>query len=236
MTTLETNLIGIITRTKNVKSFRLAPQHDLTFQAGQFMGISLNIDGKEQTKYLSFSSSPTETSHWEFTKRITSSEFSQTLDQLKIHDRLNVRMPMGRFILDEHKKIAFLSGGIGITPIRSMLKNIIDLELPYDVITIYGNRSPHDIVFKEDMDLFCSNDPTKRIIYTIDKPPETPGSWEGEIGLIDAAMIQNQIPDFSQRKFYICGPPAMVTNLTNILTNDLKISPAYITKENFTGY
>ncbi|MEW6109540.1 MAG: FAD-dependent oxidoreductase [Nitrospirota bacterium] len=87
----------------------------------------------------------------EFTKRITNSEFSQALNQLKIGDWARIKMPYGFFTFEgEYEKIAFLSGGIGITPIRSICKYACDRGLPTDIVLIYGNKTEKDIAFHED--------------------------------------------------------------------------------------
>ncbi|MDP3789336.1 MAG: FAD-binding oxidoreductase, partial [Candidatus Omnitrophota bacterium] len=117
----------IISRTHNVKSVRLEADN-IDFKAGQFMMVMLR--GNSQVKRcLSISSSPTEKGYIEFTKKLTKSDFSEELDTLREGDKVKVQYPFGSFILRDPKdKIAFLSGGIGVTPIRSICKYAVDTK------------------------------------------------------------------------------------------------------------
>ena len=128
MVTFETEVSDVIQRTHNVKSFRFKRDESADFKAGQFFLVTIKISGQERTKHFSFSSSPTEKGYIEFTKKLTGSDFSKALDGLKTGDRAKLKMPYGSFTFEGgYKKIAFLSGGIGITPIRSICKYVVDL-------------------------------------------------------------------------------------------------------------
>src|SRR4030042_6345006 len=103
----EAKIKEIIPRTYNVKSFRLEAGSDIDFKAGQFLEVALKPELK---RYLSISNSPTETGYLEFTKKLTESDFSKTLNSLKIGDSVKIKYPFGKFTLDEtRKKIAFIS-------------------------------------------------------------------------------------------------------------------------------
>jgi len=149
MIIFETEVISVLERTPGVKSFRFKTVKDLFFKPGQFFFVSIIIDGKERTKHFSFSNSPTETDYIEFTKRLTESEFSNGLNKLKPGDWAKIKAPYGNFIFnEEYKKIAFLSGGIGITPIRSISKYIVDKGMSTDMVLLYGNNTQKDIPFQ----------------------------------------------------------------------------------------
>lgn len=232
--TFETKVIDVIQRTHNIKSFRFVPTKIVDFKAGQFFFVTIKINGEEKTKHFSFSNSPTENNFYEFTKRITDSEYSRALDRIKIGDWARLRMPMGKFVFDEEfPKIAFLSGGIGITPIRSICKFATDKRLTTDMILLYGNRTEEDIAFRDDFSAMQRLNRNIRVVYTLDNPP---GEWKGRAGLINDEMIKEEIKDFAKRVFYICGPPQMVESLAGILKNRLNIAEEHIKIEEFTGY
>jgi ferredoxin-NADP reductase len=237
MVEFETEVLGIIQRTGKVKSFRFRTREGLDFKPGQFFLVVLKIGGKERTKHFSFSNSPTEKEYVEFTKRITESPFSEALDKLRIGDRARLKMPYGTFIFEgEYKKIAFLSGGIGITPIRSICKFVTDKKLATDMVLLYGNNKEEDIIFREDLDNMQAFNRNIRIVYTLTSPDIDKGTWPGRIGYINDKMIEKEIQDYDERVFYICGPPKMVENLTNILKDKLNLQKNKIKIENFTGY
>lgn len=237
MIEFETELINIIQRTHNVKSFRFVTKENAKFKPGQFFFVTINIDGTQRTKHFSFSNSPTEKGYAEFTKRITESEFSGALERLKIGDQVRLKMPYGAFTFEgEYEKIAFLSGGIGITPIRSICKFATDMRLTTDIALLYGNNREEDIIFRQGLDEMSSIDKNIHIVYTLTSQNIDKESWQGRIGYIDDKMIKEEIPDFSERIFYLCGPPKMVEGLNVILKNKLNLKEDNIKTENFVGY
>jgi len=223
----------VVQRTPNVKSFRLNVQERLPFKAGQFLSVMLR-EGVEFKRYLSISSSPTEKDHIEFTKKITGSAFSLLLNQLRPGDKIKIEYPFGNFTLsDGCQKIAFLSGGIGITPIRSIAKFIVDQGLDIDVVLLYGNRAVSDIVFREDFELMQKQAPRLRLVHVLS---EAPPEFKCVSGRVDLDVIKANITDYKERKFFICGPPAMVEAMKKILTQDLGLPAENIITENFKGY
>lgn len=229
----EARIKEVIQRTYNVKSFRLEVKDRAVFKAGQFLRVSLKPED-EYKRYLSISSSPSETGYVEFTKKITQSEFSKVLDTLKAGDTLNIQYPFGKFTLEPSGvKIAFLSGGIGITPIRSITKFVLDTKTDTDIILLYANRTVKDIVFKEDFDLMQKTCPRLKVVHILSEPD--PG-FDCITGRINAQIIKHEISDYDLRKFYLCGPPAMVEAMKKILTEELAVSKESIVTENFQGY
>lgn len=230
---LELKIKEIIQRSPDVKSFRLALDGKPDFKAGQFLCVWLKTE-KECRRYLSISSSPTEEGFIEFTKKITQSEFSQILNHLKPGDTVRIAYPFGKFTLDDPQaKVAFLSGGIGITPIRSICKYVVDKNLGTDLVLVYANRSINEIVFKNDFDLMQKQYPKLRVAHVLCEP--APG-FKCLVGLINAQVIKNEIPDYALRKFYICGPPGMVETMKKILKDELSLPEENIITERFQGY
>lgn len=233
----DARIVEIIQRTHNVKSLRFLRTKELSFQAGQFMRVTLDVDGAEQSKYFSFSSAPTEHDHIEFTKKMSNSPFSKALERLTIGDTIKIKMPFGKFILDEKEsRHAFLSGGIGITPIRSMLRDALDRRLSCDMVLFYGNRSPEDIVFRPELEEMTKEHKNLKIVFSLDTTEACPDGWKGRCGFINADSIKEELPDYAERIFYVCGPPVMVQSLTSILEDQLKVSTERIQRENFSGY
>ena len=229
-----TKVIEVIKRNYNVKSVRVEPVKDIAFKAGQFLQVTLH-NNPGLKRYLSISSSPTEKCHLEFTKKLTESEFSKALDTLKAGDEISVLYPFGKFTLEDNpaSKIAFLSGGIGITPIRSIAKFVVDKNLGMDLVLVYSNRTVKDIVFKDDFDVMQKVYPKLRVAHVL---CEAEPGFICTVGLINAAVIKNEVPDYKERKFFLCGAPAMVEAMRKILSDELMLSKEQIVTENFQGY
>ncbi len=223
----------VIRRNYNVKSFRLEVPGPLNFKAGQFLSVKLK-DDPQLKKYLSISSSPTEKCYLEFTKKLTESDFSKILDSLKAGDQVAIEYPFGKFVLDESfPKVAFLSGGIGITPIRSICKYVVDKKLGSDMVLVYANRSVKDVVFKDDFEAMVKSYPALRVAHVL---CETQAGFKCTVGRIKREVIKNEIPDYRERKFYLCGPPQMVEAMRLLLAQELGVSAEMIVTENFQGY
>lgn len=223
----------IIQRTYNVKSFRLEINDQLDFKAGQFLQVTLNNDSNLK-RYLSISSSPTEKGYIEFTKKITESDFSKVLNNLRPGDVVGIKYPFGSFTFNSaYKKIAFISGGIGITPIRSICKYVVDSRTGTDIVLIYSNRTVDDIAFKDDLQEMQKDYTQLKVVHILSEGINTSGY---KLGRVSAEVIQESIPNYKERRFYLCGPPAMVEAMKGMLSSQLEISQDNIITENFQGY
>ncbi|MEW6571586.1 MAG: FAD-dependent oxidoreductase [Nitrospirota bacterium] len=232
----ETKVIDIIRRTHDIKSFRFAAPDDIDFKPGQFFVLTIRTNGRELTKHFSFSISPTEKGYVEFTKRITEHEFSQALDRLKVGDWARLKLPYGLFTFEgEYDKIAFLVGGIGITAVRSMCKYACDKKLNTDIVLLYGNRTENDIAFHDDFLQMEKENKMLRVVYILTEPLDKI-HWNGKIGYINREMIVEEMSDYQERVFYICGPPKMVDSFRSMLSNELKLDKKKIKWEHFLGY
>ncbi|MDQ1279196.1 MAG: glycine betaine catabolism [Thermoproteota archaeon] len=223
----------VIYRASDVKSFRFPRPVDFTYKAGQFIFVTVRHGENKLSKPLSISSSPSEKDYIEFTKKLTGHEFSNILDAMKVGDWLEIAGPYGTFTIDgESNRLCMLSGGVGITPLRSICKYCTDMRSDVDIILIFGSRIEKNIIFREDLEQMEMQNRNLRVILTLDEPSE---GWRGETGVINTDMIKRNVPDYSERTFFICGPPGMVQAITNLLKN-LNLPTNQIKIENFAGY
>ena len=229
----ETSVSDIIPRTHNVKSLRFPRPKDFEYKAGQFMFVTIKSGDKEMRKHFTISSSPTEKDHIEFTKKLTGSEFSNALDAFKTGDWAMIDAPYGRFTFEgEYGKIGMLSGGIGITPLRSICRYCTDTQLETRITLIYGNLTENDIVFQKELTKIQEQNKNLKVIFTVDHPSE---DWTGYTGYIDAKMIKAEIPDYMDRIFYTCGPPGMIRAIVKLL-EEINLPKEQIKREIFSGY
>ncbi|MBI2847976.1 MAG: FAD-dependent oxidoreductase [Chloroflexi bacterium] len=236
MWAFETEVSEVIQRTPGIKSFRFPVRgKGVRYVPGQFFFITIKVKGEDAIHHFSFSSSPTEKGYIEFTKRITQSDFSQALAAIKPGTWAHLQGPEGTFTLPRKlRKLGFLSGGIGITPLRSMLRYLADRKLPYDVVLFYGNNNYEDIAFRRELDEIAASNGNIRVEYIL-SGPDFPQDWKGEKGFINKDMVGKLIPDFMERLFYISGPPRMVLALEEQLAY-LHIPQQQVKRDSFTGY
>jgi ferredoxin-NADP reductase len=96
---------------------------------------------------------------------------------------------------------------------------------------LYSNKTGADIVFRDELESMQQADRNIEIKHVLTREPE----WKGLKGHIDAGMVREQIPDYMDRVFYICGPPKMNDALSQAL-KDLRMPEEKIKVEHFTGY
>jgi ferredoxin-NADP reductase len=231
---VKAKLIERIKRTPTVESFRFIPEEKPDFIAGQFLQLILdpaNPNNKELNKYLSFSSSPTK-NYIEVTKRLSESRFSQALKNLKVNDQILINAPLGACVFkDEYKGIGFLIGGIGITPVISIIEYIAEKGLDTDVCLIYSNRTEEEIAFKPELDSWRSQN--IKIHYVITESQAKENNYI--FGRIDNNLVKGLMPDLSQRILFIFGPPKMVEAM-QAMALELKANPQNLKTESFLGY
>jgi ferredoxin-NADP reductase len=230
----ETYVKEIIPRTYNVTSFRFPRPDELNYKPGQFLFVQIKAqDEKEVSKHFSLSSSPTEKTHIEFTKKLSDSDFSAALKALKEGDWARIDAPYGKFTFEgEHEKIGLLGGGIGITPFISICKYCTDKRLATKVTLLYGNRTENDIAFRKQLEAMQRQNKNLKIVFTLN---EADSEWKGATGLITAEMIRKEMPDFKETIFYTCGPPGMV-EIMGKLVEQLGLPKTQLKREYFTGY
>jgi len=224
MDLIRTTFSERIKRTPTIESFRFFPQERLDFIPGQFLQIVFdgkNPQNKELNKYLSFSSSPSK-DYIEVTKRLSASPFSQKLKDLNLEDSVLIKAPLGSCVFrEEYKKIAFLIGGIGITPVISILEHIADKKLGTDVLLLYSNKTEEEIAFKSELDLWQESNKNIKILY--------------QLGHIDKDFLTGQAKDLDQRPIFIFGPPKMVEAMNNLCL-EISCREENIKTESFLGY
>jgi ferredoxin-NADP reductase len=233
---LSTRLIARIKRTPTVESFRFMPQEKLSFLPGQFTQLIFDVknrQNRELNKYLSFSCSP-DREYVEVTKRLSDSAFSARLRNLKIGNEVLLAAPSGNCVFkDDYKNIGFLIGGIGITPVISIIEYITDRKLDTDAILAYSNRTDEDIAFKEELDYWKSLNHNLRIYYLVtDCEPKDKTCIYGRI---TKDLLKEKVRDLEKRIFFMFGPPKMVEAM-KVLSSELGCNKENIKSEIFVGY
>jgi ferredoxin-NADP reductase len=222
-----------------IYSFIFNSRDNLKFKPGQYMEWTLPMaksDSRGNRRYLTISSSPTE-KELMLSVRLPApaSSFKQHLDRLKTGDHLLASHLSGSFVLpkDERRKVALLAGGIGITPFRSMVKELLDSGQKRDIALLYSANSPNELAFRE---LF---DSAKAIglktTYTITNTADPPTNWQGHTGPIGEDLINDAVPDYKNRLFYISGPYGFVRAAREALLK-LGVTGRQIITDYFPGY
>ncbi len=211
---------------KNTYDFVFKPDQKLNFKPGQYLEWTLSHekpDNRGNRRYFTIASSPTEELLRMGVKFYpdTSSFKLKMLDMQK-GDTIVASQLAGDFYLpkSDDQKLAFLAGGIGVTPFRSMIKYQIDTNEPRDITMIYANNTLEDIAYKE---LF---DEAEQKVGIKTVYPLT---------FITQDLIKKEIPDYMGRKFYVSGPRVFVTSMEKLL-HSMNIPQTHIKKDFFPGF
>jgi ferredoxin-NADP reductase/nitrite reductase/ring-hydroxylating ferredoxin subunit len=229
----------------DIMTFRISGG-GMDFVAGQYAFFKLDGvsgDAKGPTRHFSIASSPTEKDYLIISTRIRDTPYKQRLASLEEGAKILAWGPQGEFVLHEdHSRPAiFLSGGIGVTPFRSMIKYATDKQLPVKITMFDSNRDQQNILYRDEFDRWAEQNKNFKAVYTLtdegEQEPKT-SSWTGESGRIDKPMLERHLTsdDTGNGVFYICGPPGMLKSMQKLLREELRIPRDRLKVESFTGY
>lgn len=219
-------------------AFRFEPERPLHFSAGQFGDFTLSgaqeTDARGNTRAFSFANAPGQTEILIAT-RMRESAFKHELRRLPTGAALELMGPMGNFTLppDGGRPAVFLAGGIGITPVRSIVEEAVQRRLPQEIVVFHANRTLAASAFLDDFRRWQRDYPRLRYIPTLSQEP-APGP-EFQHGRIDAAMLRRHLANPTRSIYYVVGPPAMVSTIKGLLV-EIGVPASQIRYENFSGY
>ena len=128
--------------------------------------------------------------------------------------------------------MAFLTGGIGITPVRSILRFMTDTGDQRHVTVFYGNKDSESIVFRSELEDFAAHLPHLKVVHVLSDPQS---DWEGYRGYVRGEILEAELGDADGRTYYISGPPAMVSSMKDLL-KERGVGRREMVLENFEGY
>jgi ferredoxin-NADP reductase len=236
-TTFTTALIEKLPRTPGTMSFRFARKAEYTFQPGQWFVIALPLpaspgSAEPLTHHFTHSNSPAEP-FLEFTTRLTGSPFKQAMEAMSLGTEVIVEGPYGGFVLTpELERVAFITGGIGVTPVRSILRDLTDRGEDREIVVFYGNDNVDTITFRDELDAIAAALAGVRIVHVLARADDR---WQGWRGFVRREVIEGELDDPAGWQYYVSGPPGMVKAVRDTLRT-LEIPRAQTTLENFEGY
>ncbi len=196
------------------------------FKAGQYLTLKTLINGEEVRRDYSICSSPKEHELKVAVKEVEKGSFSKFANRmLKANDILDVAPPRGRFIFEpNHAKkrtIVAFAAGSGITPIMSIAKTILTQEPESTFMLIYGNKTPKDtIFFNEILDLHHNYLDRFNLQLVFSQSDEENALF----GRIEKStvnfIVKNKYKHIDIDSFYICGPEKMISTVQEVLTEN----------------
>jgi ferredoxin-NADP reductase len=230
--TLSTRLVDRIPRVPDVKTFRFERIRQYEFTAGQWFVLTIPQGDGYLTKHFTHSSSPAET-HIDFTTRMTGSDYKNALDELPLGAEVEIEGPFGAFTLkDDAPRVCFLTAGIGITPVYSILQDMADTGDDRETVLLYGNRDLDSIAFRFELDGLTARLPRLSVVHVLSDPSP---DWDGHRGYIRDEVLDAELPESDGWTYYVSGPPDMVTSIKDLLSGR-GVGRREMVLENFEGY
>lgn len=212
---------------------------EFTFKSGQNADFVLinppHTDPEGNARTLSFCSSPNEKGSIMVATRMRPTAFKNYLREMPLGTGVKVSPAIGSFTLhkDASKAAVFLAGGIGVTPMRSIIEWALEERLPHKLYLFYSNRTPAAAAFLDEFETLAKQNQQFKLIATITQAKDP--AWRHEVGRVSTELLTRYVPDPHRAIYYLAGPPGMVAGMRQLL-DLLGVSEDNLKTEEFAGY
>ena len=214
-------VVEVKQETHNVWTVKLEPPQGQVYKylPGQFHFLTFHRspDLPEEEHHWTISSSPDQRAYITSTIK-ESGDFTSTMGRTKPGDSATEYGPFGRFSYVLHKKendLVFIAGGIGLTPLMSMLRYMKATNDRRSVILLYANKTERDILFREELNrLATGGTPRLKVIHILSQPG---AGWTGPRGHIDPESLERHCGSMADKAFYVCGPAGLRDSVVSML-------------------
>jgi ferredoxin-NADP reductase len=237
-TTYDIRLIGRKDVAEGTMAFLFEKPPGFNFKAGQFIRFTLidppETDAEGNARTFSIASAPYE-HNLTIATRMRDTAFKRVLKAAALGTSLVARGPYGSLTLDEaaSKPAVFLTGGIGVTPFRSILMQAAWDHLPRNMTLFYSNRRPEDAAFLDELSGLEGKLAGFKLVGVMTDMAGSKRAWGGARGRIDLELLKNHIDDLTAPAYYVAGPPGMAGAMLEILKST---GAGDVRVEQFTGY
>ncbi|MGE0468563.1 MAG: cytochrome b5 reductase family protein [Nitrospira sp.] len=213
-------LTAIETVTHDTKTFRFELQAHaaLDVQPGDFLYVHATLDGKAVKRAYTPSSLPGTAGSFDLTvKRYETGMVSKYLHDQQTGNTVLMSGPNsgGHWVDGMAKRVGFVAGGTGITPMIAIIRWILTKKLDVELFLTFANKTESDIIFQQEWEDNTRQFPNFHCHHILEQPP--PG-WSGGTGRITANILQQHLPaPSSDTCIFLCGPPPMVDSVETTL-------------------
>ena len=211
----ELRIARIFDETHDVKTFRMVPRDGgrLPFEAiaGQYINLALVIDGKRVNRSYTIASSPTRSAYVEISVKRDGLASKHLHGSVKEGDLMKVSAPAGKFYFAGHEanRVILVAGGVGITPMMSVVRSLTDRGWAGEIYLIFAVRTRRDVVFEKELAYLMARHANLRVKITLSNEPDgtvPDGIWDGSRGRISRELIEGFVPDCTRGPVMLCGP------------------------------
>jgi ferredoxin-NADP reductase/DMSO/TMAO reductase YedYZ heme-binding membrane subunit len=221
-------LARIFDETHDVKTFRFVNPNGgrLPFEhtSGQYLNLKLTIDGKRVNRSYTIASSPTRGHYCEISVKRSQFASKWIHENWREGMRIQIGAPSGKFLFAGHEadKIVLIAGGVGITPMMSIVRSLTDRGWKGEMYLVFGVRNKPDVIFADELRYLEARYPNLHVKITA----------SSEDGHITKELLAGFVPDFKHGPVMLCGPDPMMTAMRKLLVG-MGIPDAEIHQEAF---
>src|ERR1051325_9660830 len=203
-------------------AFHFEKPDRFAYKAGQFADYTLinppETDAEGNTRGFSLASAPYEDYLMSAT-RMRDTAFKRVLKTMPLGTELTLDAPYGSFTLHNNAAIpaVFVTGGIGVTPVRSIVLQAIHDQVAHRIIVIDSNKRPEDTAFLNDLNKPHDENPHYTFVGTMTGMGKSQLEWHEETGHVTQAILARHIVDLTIPIYYIAGRRGMVAALLRTL-------------------
>jgi ferredoxin-NADP reductase len=211
-----TRVVGVDAQTPAIHRLRIERPAGYRFRPGQHALLRLVTDHGPDLRPLSLAGPP-DGPHLEFATRAGTSAFKQAFLALQPGDPVKVSRPMGGLRYDDTHPAVLVAGGIGITPLRSLLRAGDVGPGAQPIRLLYSNRTAGDIPFADELSALARGRDDVSITWVLTQPDDGPLPDGAHVGRISEDLLRRQELELPGAIFYVTGPAAMVSDVRQML-------------------
>jgi ferredoxin-NADP reductase len=205
-------VLAVIDETPEIRTFRMERPEGFVFRSGQFLMVRVAAGGKDEVRCYSISSSPEATGYLEISVRRQGRASGALHETIRAGGVLPIRGPGGSFVYPVEPDVPLVlhAGGVGVTPMISMLRHAAKAEPGRPVTFLYTVKAEPDVAFRDELAVLARRAPGVRVYVTLSRGEPKPGFLTGRM---DAQKIARYVPDPAKAIHLICGPAPMIESL-----------------------
>lgn len=213
---VQTPVLAVFEESDDIRTFRMQRPEGFEFEAGQFVTVRVNVDGQPVVRCYSISSAPHCRGYLEISVKRQGLMSGALHATIRPGSTVSLRAPAGafRYPSGDDRPVALIAGGVGITPMMSMLRHAVAAEPSRPVTLLYSVHTQRDIAYRQELRWLAERAPQTRIVVTTTRGPRSP---EYDSGRVDARMIEAHVDAPKDTVFMICGPAAMIDAVKEVL-------------------
>jgi ferredoxin-NADP reductase len=208
------SVLAVIDETPAIRTFRFSRPPGFDFLPGQFLMVKVEVDGSSVARCYSISSPPAASGYLEISVKRQGRVSNALHETLRAGGTLSIHPPLGRFTAPSgNDGLVLVAGGIGITPLISVIRHVVATQPTRRVTLLYSVRDRGDAAFDAELSCLAQHHAQLRVVMTVTSGD--PGTWRG--GRIDARLLRASVDDLQHSEFLICGPLAMIDDVREML-------------------